>query len=243
MARTHGHGNPNWSRDETILALNLYFQCGQESPDASDKRVVELSNLLRRLPFHTATKRTATFRNPDGVAFKLQNLRNVATGRGLGNVSRIDRETWEEFGARAAAVALLARDIRQGAEELSEFDHDNDFNDAAEFVEGSVITRLHKWRERAPRLREMVLKGRPTLVCEMCQRRSPTTDPDLEDAAFEVHHIVPLSQSLERRTRVSDLALLCAGCHRILHRAISIRRHWIDMREATTLVRIAKENK
>jgi len=27
MAVTHGHGNPKWTRDETILALDLYFDC------------------------------------------------------------------------------------------------------------------------------------------------------------------------------------------------------------------------
>jgi 5-methylcytosine-specific restriction protein A len=76
----------------------------------------------------------------------------------------------------------------------------------------------------------------------MCDRAFPTVDPELQDAAFEVHHIVPLSRSLERATRVSDLALLCAGCHRILHRAISNRKHWIALSEARMLVRPARSD-
>lgn len=81
MARTQGHGNPKWTRDETILALNLYFELGGRIPPGNDSRVQELSELLRRFPYHANASRRESFRNPDGVAFKLQNLRQVATGR------------------------------------------------------------------------------------------------------------------------------------------------------------------
>ncbi|SKB04168.1 hypothetical protein SAMN02745166_03999 [Prosthecobacter debontii] len=29
MAKTNGHGNPDWTREETILALALYVQLGE----------------------------------------------------------------------------------------------------------------------------------------------------------------------------------------------------------------------
>lgn len=87
MARTQGHGNPKWTRDETVLALDLYFDLNGKVPSGADKRVQTLSELLRRFPYHAEASRQESFRNPDGVAFKLQNLRQVATGKGLGNVS------------------------------------------------------------------------------------------------------------------------------------------------------------
>src|ERR1700685_594232 len=99
MARTQGHGNPNWTRDETILALALYFDCDAVIPLKSDARIQRLSALLRQMPYHAEAARKETFRNPDGVAFKLLNLRSVATGRGLGNTSKTDREVWEAFGS------------------------------------------------------------------------------------------------------------------------------------------------
>src|ERR1700687_641779 len=98
MAQAHGHGNPKWTRDEVILALDLYFNCGGSIPSKGDARVQKLSSVLRRLPYHGAESRKDSFRNPDGVAFKLQNLRHVATGKGLGNVSETDRAVWAEFG-------------------------------------------------------------------------------------------------------------------------------------------------
>ncbi len=83
MAVTHGHGNPNWTRDEVILALDLFFDCDGNVPGKSDERVKALSDLLRTFPYHSVAARKASFRNPDGVAFKLQNIRQVATGKGL----------------------------------------------------------------------------------------------------------------------------------------------------------------
>lgn len=79
MAVTQGHGNPKWTREETILALDLYFDCEDQIPSSNDSRVKGLSELLRSFPYHTHAARKESFRNPDGVAFKLQNLRQVAT--------------------------------------------------------------------------------------------------------------------------------------------------------------------
>jgi 5-methylcytosine-specific restriction enzyme A len=114
MARTYGHGNPNWTRNETILALDLYFRCGGCVPSSHDSRVVELSSFLHRLPYHSTALRKESFRNPAGVAFKLHNIHNVATGKGLGNVSEMDRKIWAEFGSSPLQVTKLARLIMQG---------------------------------------------------------------------------------------------------------------------------------
>ena len=103
MARTHGHGNPDWTRDETILALALYLETGEAVPSKKDPRVQRLSSTLRALPYHAEAARRETFRNPDGVAFKLQKLRSVATGKGLGNTSTMDREIWRSLGGSLSA--------------------------------------------------------------------------------------------------------------------------------------------
>ena len=58
--------NPNWARDELILALDLYLQEGQL--DVSHPKVIELSNLLNSLPIHTDRLNNEKFRNPNGVA-------------------------------------------------------------------------------------------------------------------------------------------------------------------------------
>jgi 5-methylcytosine-specific restriction protein A len=49
MAVTQGHGNPNWTRDEVLLALDLYLRCADRVPGPTDSRVIGLSEDLRLL--------------------------------------------------------------------------------------------------------------------------------------------------------------------------------------------------
>jgi 5-methylcytosine-specific restriction protein A len=44
---------------------------------------------------------------------------------------------------------------------------------------------------------------------------------------MEAHHTLPLAVGAVRVTRAEDLALLCANCHRMIHRArpiLSVRQ-------------------
>jgi 5-methylcytosine-specific restriction protein A len=56
--------------------------------------------------------------------------------------------------------------------------------------------------------------------------------PELRAAAFEAHHIVPIAAVGEGATKLSDVALLCATCHRLLHRLIALKRAWVGLAEA-----------
>ena len=238
MAVTHGHGNPKWTRDETIIALDLYFDSAGTIPSSSDERVIEVSRLLRALPYHDQAARKASFRNPDGVSFKLQNLRQVATGKGLGNVSKMDRFVWEELGDQPNEVKRLADLIKAGIEIAAS--EDDSHGDEFEFAEGRTVTEAHKRRERNPNLRKtLISKKRKTgrLACEICGGIEP--DGPLGESMFEAHHIVPLAAAgEERKTKLKDLALLCANCHRMLHRAISTEKRWIAIPEARNLLPI-----
>lgn len=235
MARTSGHGNPNWTRDELILALDLYLRNGGKAPSKSDQRVAELSQTLRSLPYHREATKNATFRNADGVGFKLLNIRSVATGKGLQNTSKVDREVWHEFGHQPERVAEIAAAIRKGLQQpasvlLEEIE--------PEFVEGRLLTEIHVRRERNPKLRSALLQGRSKsgFVCEICGMSRFDLDVDLQAALFEAHHIVPLAAAGEKATKLSDLALVCACCHRAIHRLIAKERRWVAIEEARSIL-------
>jgi len=235
MAVTKGQGNPSWTKDETILALDLYLKCGEKIPSNTDKRVIALSALLRSMKIHPATDTNESFRNADGVAFKLQNLRQVATGKGLANFSAMYRAVWRGLGDKPDEVTKLADLIRQSVSILA--DEDPNIDDE-EFAEGAMATRLHKRRERAKGLRPKLLKKKAAegvLCCDVCGRQYSSLGSDLEDAPFEAHHVVPLAAAAARKTRLTDLALLCANCHRLIHRAMSRKRQWVSIDEARDL--------
>jgi 5-methylcytosine-specific restriction protein A len=237
MAKTDGHGNPNWTRDETILALDLYFTLGGNIPSGRDHRIIGLSETLRSMPYHKDAAKKQSFRNPDGVSFKLQNLRQVATGKGLGNVSQTDRNIWEEFGARPTLVASMAAAIRIGIESQIPDEPEGE----VEFAEGRLLTQLHYRRERNRKLRAAFFseKRQSGFVCEICDLSRNELPTALEEAVFEAHHIIAVSEAGERKTKISDLALLCACCHRLIHKAISMEKRWIGIGEARSLLNVS----
>jgi 5-methylcytosine-specific restriction protein A len=151
MAVTAGHGNPNWTREEVILALDLYFDCDGNLPSKNDSRVIALSELLRSFPFHTEAARQPSFRNSYGVAFKLHNMRQVATINGLANVSMTDREVWSLYGSEPVKVKELANLIRAGARAVQGVGEGEPEYEV--FGEGRVVTEAHLRRERNPKLR------------------------------------------------------------------------------------------
>jgi 5-methylcytosine-specific restriction protein A len=246
MAKTTGQGNPIWMRDQIILALDLYFKCDGQMPSPADARVVALSKLLRNLPHRIEVGKRKNFRNPDGVAFKLQNLRQLATGNRLGKVSRNDSLVWQEFGGDPARVQALAKAVVAGSVRLDAGDDDTSDDEDEEFVEGRILTTLHKRRERAKGLRRALIKVRRakgTLKCDICALSERIAAPELGDALFEAHHDkTPVSDMEDgTTTRVRDLCLLCACCHRLIHRAISRQKRWLSVTEARAALRVGNK--
>lgn len=106
------------------------------------------------------------------------------------------------------------------------------------FPEGRRIYRLHATRERNPKLvreaKELAMKRDGALRCACCDFDFGATYGQIGHGYVEAHHTKPLS-SLEERggiTRVEDLALVCANCHRMLHR----RRPWLGARDLAKIV-------
>lgn len=233
MAVTNGHGNSRWTKDEEILALDLYLSCDGDIPPPSDYRIKELSDLLQAFPHTGVVSRNSTFRNPAGVAFKLQNLHHVATGEGLGNVSALDCQVWKEFGGDVQKTREVADLIRLGIELIK--NPDLSLLGDHVFVEGRVITEMHLRRERDPKLRKQLLAQRRRgggLCCEICEFDSSVYPEHLDEAMFEAHHIIPLSLGSVRKTEIHDLALLCANCHRLIHKVIAQNGRWLSIAEA-----------
>lgn len=218
--------NPNWTRDEVILALDLYLREGRQQLDATNPKVVELSRLLNRLPIHAPELRAKEFRNPAGVSMKLGNFLAVDPaydGTGLSRGSRLEREIWDEFAGDRYRIHSLAEAIRanyKAAEPLEPYTADEE----EEFAEGRILTRIHKERERSAsavkRKKERVQAETGRLACEACGFDFHEVYGPLGHGFAECHHTVPVSE-LEKgqRTRLSELAIVCANCHRMLHRS------------------------
>lgn len=96
------------------------------------------------------------------------------------------------------------------------------------FSEGKRVLKVHKSRERNPKViqlakREHARKHRGRFPCEVCGFDfSKKYGKDIGDFFLEAHHKIPLSKLDDfqgTQTTVSDLVMVCANCHRMLHRS------------------------
>lgn len=120
------------------------------------------------------------------------------------------------------------RDISESSEAITE---------SISVVEGRELLRLHRTRERN---RTMILKKKKSilsetgkLACEVCEFDFNSFYGMLGSGFAECHHVFPLWQTIEfRETRLTDLAIVCSNCHRMLH-----RRPWHSIVELRAVLR------
>jgi 5-methylcytosine-specific restriction protein A len=218
--------NPIWTRDELILALDLYFRlrpggCGPTLPE-----VEELSVVLRRLDIHPVASRTVTFRNSVSVSMKLINFRRFDPdypGAGLSRGSKGDEQVWGEFHEDRAHLESVALALRSFAGHKTTGSVHTQWA-----VEGQVLTREHRIRERSSSLRNRKItrafEQTDGLRCEACGFDFSQMYGDIGSRYIECHHIKPLAELRPgTKTRLADLAVVCANCHAMLHRGTGTR--------------------
>lgn len=234
---------PTWARDEIILACDLVYRNDWRGIDGEDDRVGELSDLLQRLPIHPLEIRGPKFRNRNGVSRKTYDIathhpdyKGVPTRGGAG-----DLVVLQEFLDNGPLMSAAAAAIRQGVESgrlLDDLDdlHDIDELDDEEATEGRLLERRHFARERDRRLRAKKIrqhrKTHSSLACEVCGFDFEANYGERGEGYIECHHVVPLHTSAERKTKLSDLILICANCHRMIHR----KNPWLNPEQLRELM-------
>jgi len=200
---------------------------------SSHPDIIELSNLLNRLPIHDIRPDEVKFRNPNGVNLKLNNFKAfdpTYSGKGMGNFGKLDKKVFEEFAYDTARLREIANRIKDISKDLELANKlylvREDYEDEQfEVKEGAVIYKLHKLRERDSSIikkkKEIEFIKFGKLPCEACTFDFYKKYGELGFKYIECHHRTPLSEfSSQTKTSLNDLALVCSNCHRMLHRKV-----------------------
>lgn len=159
---------------------------------------------------------------------------------GLSRGGKEDEVIWSEFAPDPARCHEAADAIRRAIAEtqasplppLTE-----DIDDGMEAEEGRLLTALHWRRERSRKLTERkkqkVLREHGRLACDVCGFDFAKTYGERGEGFIECHHTKPVSESTGQKTRLSDLALVCANCHRMIH----ARRPWLNIEKLRALLK------
>jgi len=109
--------------------------------------------------------------------------------------------------------------------------------DEKEFPEGKYMLIQHLVRERNPEVirlaKARTLQQNGKLICVVCEFDFKEQYGDIGEGYIEGHHTKPISEMDENEhTKVEDIALVCANCHRMLHR----KRPWLSIDELKELI-------
>lgn len=114
--------NPPWSRNELILALDLYVRNRNALPGKTSPEVAALSALLGKMGHASGSMEDVTYRNANGVYMKMMNFRrfdpNYTTeGKvGLTRGNKEEESVWAEFAKDPVRLATAVAAIRSQIE-------------------------------------------------------------------------------------------------------------------------------
>ena len=129
----------------------------------------------------------------------------------------------------------LSQDEFDDLYSLAENDVSIDFSDDDEFPEGREAEKKHKARERNQALtkkaKDLFKRKHDHLYCQICGFDFNRIYGEIGVDFIEAHHTVPISKG-ERKTKIEDIAMVCANCHKMLHR----KRPWLEMEQLKNLI-------
>ncbi len=214
--------NPDWTREELILALDLYFDLDQGQMHKGHPDVIRISKELRALNIHQEIPDWKKFRNPSGVSRRLGNFKTMDSGykgEGLPNSGKLAKVVFNEFAnhrdklkKEAEIVRILYLKPKNENPKVSELEG----NYKSEF-----LFQYHKNRETDPLVmkvkKEMVLLETRKLKCEICGFDSLAFYGEIGNDLMEIHYDKEMKTEpgLES-SDMNDFVIVCSNCHSAL---------------------------
>ena len=216
-----------WTREEYILVLDLYFQHRYDRSASENPKLAEYSALLRKL-HGIETSYNPKFRSTNSIAMRMHNFKacdphwHTQGVSGMRDGAKgVTMAIWIEFQEHPEDVSQIAEEIRRSLlnNEHTPSNLNSEKNNPV--TEGKRQLRIHYSRERKPqripKLKAFKL-AHDSLFCEVCGGDYAHYDEPVRERVFEVHHDVPLAiASHQIETKLDDLSVLCANCHRAIH--------------------------
>jgi hypothetical protein len=174
-------------------------------------------------------------------------LRRYGFGRAKTHFVRVDGKAYSSKAvlgvghkySGAGWVPLRSDDFHGGEQTLTclrklgftEFTSDP--NEAEAYVEGERQRRETLFFTRNPKL-VRAAKSHHGVMCQACGFDFAAIYGSWSDGYIECHHLEPLAErdGVAGNTSVSEVAVLCSNCHRMVHR----RRPALSLEELKTLI-------
>lgn len=238
--------NPPWNRDELLITLDFYLQHTPTIPAKNSTEITELSDILNHLQSKLGGNIPDRFRNTNGVYMKLMNFRRFDPdyeGVGLQRGNKDEKVVWDLYAHKPNELSKIAEAICSSiSSDTVVPSSDVVTSDEEEAEEGKILTRIHRYRERdlklAKRKKEAFMQENGALFCEVCKFDFSKNYGEHGAGFIECHHTKPISEiDVGTKTKLSDLAVVCSNCHRMIHR----KRPWLSIADLKLMLSIVRE--
>lgn len=215
-----------FTRDEVILALDILYSPRSKSLNVKSPELIELSNLLNRLPIHKQREKSGGFRTAAGILQQLRLFRRSLTnGEKHKDVGMTFYEVAMEFEESHAEMHKIAESIRKNEDFFVA-----SFGNATEtlFPEGALLGQLHCAIER-----KAIAKRIPEARCQVCSLQ-PSIQYKSGEGLLQPHLVIPLTE-MDGSHKYSNECYMtvCPNCHTALHRY----RPWLTKENCGDILR------
>ncbi|TDY13438.1 HNH endonuclease [Meridianimaribacter flavus] len=176
----------NWTREELILAFNLYCKIPFGKYNQRTKEVIHLANLIQR--------------TPSAVAFKLVNFASLDPYHqkrgvsGMKNAGKLDREIYQEFSNNWDDL-IYESEILLNEKEGNDSLQKQAIKELENLKEGKDISRVVKTRVNQSFFR--------TVVLNIYSQKCAVSNIDLPELLI-ASHIIPWSANKKERLNPSN---------------------------------------
>lgn len=171
-----------WTKDELILAFNLYLKIPFGKMHSTNKDIIHLANLIGRTP-NSIALRLVNFASVDPV-LKARGIKGMDGG------TKIVQPIWDEFFNNQEELVFLSEQILAQKENTSIENKYEDLLFDIKDLKGEMVTREVKTRVNQSVFRQMVLSNYNT--------KCAITGIDLPQLLL-ASHIIPWSKNEEHR--------------------------------------------
>lgn len=204
--------NESFTRDEVILALDVLYSSEKQRVSPDSEEMVDLSELLNRLPIHPTKNRRSNFRNATGITRQINLLRtSLSTGKHDPNVGVLFLDIAFEFENRRDELHRIAEAIRRNEPYFSS-EYGNRQEDSG-FPEGILLGHLHREIEARDGAKLELANH-----CEICSLK-----PELYylpcGILLQPHLLIsPTELDGKKKYGSEHFITVCPNCHAALHR-------------------------
>ncbi|WP_421175170.1 HNH endonuclease [Aeromonas enteropelogenes] len=241
----------NVKKDEMVMFVHAisWLKANGPMPDGFSrvKKTSDFKGLVRRIVFGRVTKSfyeseeaiwpDASYPNRFNFEVIQEHKNNVFFGTEFYDASIVEAVRYSA--CHQGAVSKVVTEYKS----IEEIEKPFVFEDSAKYsvVEGQEIYRLHKTYERSSKIVEekkrSVLEEKNKLECEVCDADFHAIYGEHGKGFAECHHVNPLAfRDGEEETKLEDLIILCANCHRMIHR----KKQWLTVDELKGIYNNAK---